>query len=344
MKKSKKNLPPGTMLYTGEYVDEPLKLELFSYSESHHEFKVLKSFEELHHVKGNKWLNVVGLSHIDTLVQIANHFKINDMVMEDVVNVSHRSKIEFEEGFLFGIFKMVYLGEGDILFREHLSIIQMPGIVITFQERQEDVFQGIRQRIRMGQGRVRSNGSDYLFYTLLDAIVDHQLEVMNYIQDRVDDLEKQIIEEDDTLLEALYHMRKDLLILKTAVMPMDEIITKLLSDKNIFFTDTTKLYLKDVSDHIVHLKENIVMYREVISTLFETHQTNVSNNMNKVMTTLTIFSAMFIPLSFLAGVFGMNFKYMPGLDVKNAFMYFTVFCVLTVVGMLGFFWRHRWFR
>ena len=339
MKKAKKNLPPGTMVYTGEYANEPLKLELFTFSEAHHEYKVLKNLDELHAAKGTKWLNVVGLSHIDTLSQIARQYQINDMIMEDIVNVSHRSKVEFEEKYLFSIFKMIYLGEDDLIFREHLSIIQMPGIVITFQERQEDVFDSIRQRIRMGQGKIRSSGSDYLFYALLDAIVDHQLDVMNFIQDQVDELEKQIIDEDDSLVESLYHMRKDLLILKTAVMPMDEIITRLLSDKNSHFSEYTKLYLRDVADHTTHLRENIVMYREVITTLFETHQTNVSNNMNKVMTTLTIFSATFIPLSFLAGVFGMNFKYMPGLGNPNAFLYFSIFCVVCGAGMLVYFKR-----
>ncbi|MBF4695182.1 magnesium/cobalt transporter CorA [Fusibacter ferrireducens] len=339
MKKAKRNLPPGTMVYTGEYANEPLKLELFSFSEGHHEYKVLKNLDEVHAAKGTKWLNVIGLSHIDALSQIAQQYQINDMIMEDIVNVSHRSKVEFEEKYLFSIFKMIYLGKEDTLFREHLSIIQMPGIVITFQERQEDVFDGIRQRIRMGQGKIRGNGSDYLFYALLDAIVDHQLDVMNFIQDQVDELERQIIDEDDTLIESLYHMRKDLLILKTAVMPLDDIITRLLSDKNNHFSEYTKLYLRDVADHTTHLKENIVMYREVIATLYETHQTNVSNNMNKVMTTLTIFSATFIPLSFLAGVFGMNFKHMPGLGNPNAFLYFSIFCVLSTLGMLWYFKR-----
>ncbi|GAU77803.1 magnesium/cobalt transporter CorA [Fusibacter sp. 3D3] len=339
MKKSKRNLPPGTMVYTGEYTNEPLKLELFVFSEAHHEYKVLKSLDEMHVAKGVKWLNVVGLSHIDALNQIAQHYQINDMVMEDIVNVSHRSKIEFEEKYLFGIFKMIYLGRDDVIFKEHLSIIQMPEIIITFQERQEDVFDAIRQRIRMGQGKIRSNGSDYLFYALLDAIVDHQLDVMNHIQDQVDELEKQIIDEDDSLIESLYHMRKDLLMLKTAVMPLDDIITTLLSETNHYFLESTKLYLRDVSDHTTHLKENMMMYREIISALFETHQTNVSNNMNKVMTTLTIFSATFIPLSFFAGVFGMNFKYMPGLGNRNSFLYFSIFCLVTGVGMLGYFRR-----
>lgn len=344
---SKKHFPPGTLVYTGNYKDEPFEIEIYSYNEADYTLSQSNEFGEviplLERDDTFKWVNVIGLSHVNGLDQIAKYFAVDNLVMEDVVHVSQRSKVEHHEDYLFGIFKMSYVGSDDEIYHEHVSMLLKESVVVTFQERHEDVFGEIRSRIKENRGQIRKRNSEYLFYALLDAIVDHQLEVMNFIKVEVDDLERAIIDEDDSQVENLYDMRKELLVLKNAVIPMEEILESLLSDRNVRFSADTKRYLRDIEDHVSHLKDSVLLYREIVLTLFETHQTNVSNHMNKVMTTLTIFSAMFIPLSFLAGVFGMNFKYMPGLEMTNAFVYFTGFCVMMVVSMLIFFKKNNWF-
>lgn len=347
---TKLNLPPGTMVYTGHYKMQAFEYELITYSKEglSEERGSEVDFGKLRPVNEVKWLNVIGLADVDKIRALGNFFSINAMVLEDIVHVEQRTKLEIYDDFAFGVFKMIYeanqSGKDEVNYlHEHLSILLLPSMVITFQETPGDVFDSLRDRLRQSSGRIRSLGSDYLFFALIDAVVDHQMGAMSSIQNAVDYYERLIVDEHLTEIEKLHHVRKVLLTLKSAVLPEQEVMIKIQSEKSSgLITDHVKDYFKDVEDHIVHLSDRIMMYREMVTGLFEMHHTQTSNRMNDIMMTLTIFSVIFIPLSFLAGFFGMNFLVFPGLASPNGLIYFSIACVIIAIGMLGFFKWRKW--
>jgi magnesium transporter len=345
---SKHNLPPGTMVYTGSYREVTHEQTLICYTESKYSVLEHATLEAVDACEGVKWLNVTGLSEIAKISEIGERYGIAPLVLEDIVHVGQRTKLEVMEAYCFAVFKMIYITEDHekeayAFHEEHVSFILLPSLLITFQEKPGDVFDGVRNRLKNASGRIRTLGSDYLFYALMDAIVDHQMETMAALQSEIDRFEKQIVDDALGHVEQLYSVRKQLLTLKSAVLPEQELIMKIIASDQVFTEEHLKIYFKDVEDHIVHLSDRIMMYREIVTSLFEMHQNNMSNHMNDIMKTLTIFSAIFIPLSFLAGFFGMNFAVFPGLASPYAIPLFVGVCLLIAAGMLAVFKWREWF-
>lgn len=336
------NQPPGMLIYTGEYKRTPHKLELLVYDEEDFEFNIIDSIDEIKKDQKLKWLNVIGLNRTEFIKEIGEKFKINPLVLEDIVHVSHRSKIEIHEHYLFSVFKMVYLKSEKII-HEHLSMILMDNLLITFQEEQGDVFDPIRERIREKKGNIREMKVDYLYYALVDALVDQYFDILLFLSIGLDELEEQIIEEENISMEAIYSLRKELLLIKSAVIPIKDVFHNFLGSNQKFISEEVKIYFEDIKDHLNQVTDSVIMYREMASSLSETNSSNMSNNMNKIMTTLTIFSAVFIPLSFLSGVFGMNFTNMPVLDFQLGYYFFIVSCIVIAVGMLSYFKIKKWY-
>lgn len=350
MKKTqnKQNLPPGTMVYTGSYHDITYDQTLICYSENEYSLLEQARLEDVDACEGVKWLNVTGLSHVAKISEIGKRYGIDPLVLEDIVHVGQRTKLEVMQAYCFAVLKMIYITEDHkkeayAFHEEHVSFILLPSLLITFQEKPGDVFDGVRNRLKNASGKIRKLGSDYLFYALIDAVVDHQMEAMAALQGEIDSFEKQIVDDELEHIEHLYGVRKRLLTLKSAVLPEQELIMKIMASDQVFTAEHLKAYFKDVEDHIVHLSDRIIMYREIVTSLFEMHQNNMSNHMNDIMKTLTIFSAIFIPLSFLAGFFGMNFTVFPGLASPYAIPLFVSVCLLIAGGMLAIFKWREWF-
>ena len=349
----KQNLPPGTLVYTGKHHLVEPEMTLIAFDGPKYIKKVVQTsdFEMIDKLSGVKWLNITGLSHMDLIKTIGDRYQIDPMILEDIVHVEQRTKIEIKSGqFLFAVFKMIYLnrekqGIDHIthIKHEHISFLLIQNLLITFQEEHGDVFDGVRERISDETRKIRERGVDYLFYTLIDAIVDHQMEVMLSLQNDIDSIEERIVEYDIDDIEPLYHLRKSLTILKAGAMPIQETLMRLITQETPMIRLSTKEFFRDVIDHAAHLSDRIMTNREVVASLFDMHQTNVSNNMNRVMTTLTIFSAIFIPLSFLTGFFGMNFQVFPSLSYALGVPIFIGSCLLIAVLMLGFFKWKKWF-
>jgi magnesium transporter len=349
---AKQNLPPGTLVYTGRHHHVTPEMTMIAFSAERYVKQHIESIEAIQQFDGVKWFNLTGLSDLETIRKIGDFYGIDPMILEDIVHVEQRTKIEISENYLFGVFKMIYtrtdmqevVQENDYHFNhEHISFLLMPSLLITFQEEPGDVFDGVRERLADENGRIRTRGADYLFYALVDALVDHQMEAMLTLQNDIDSLEASIVEDEIGKMEPLYHLRKSLLILKSGAMPLQETLTRLIAQDTALLSPMTRTYFKDVIDHAAHLSDRIMMYREVVTSLFDMHQTNVSNRMNRVMTTLTFFSAIFIPLSFLAGFFGMNFEVFPSLHYPYAVPVFIGSCVGIALLMLGFFKWKDWF-
>lgn len=332
--------PPGTLSYTGPFADVGVTIDVICYDEDHYERYYIKDLGDLALTNRKYWVNVTGLHNIDLIRQIGDRFGLHHMDLEDVVHVSQRSKIEVKEDYLFSIIKMMYLRDNDI-HHEHVSIFVKEGLIMTFQETEGDVFDSVRNRLEARSGRTRRRGTEYLFYSLLDALVDHYFPVIDKSFETFSDVEMNVMETGSTDMTRIYQLRKELLYMVNAITPIKDAILNFTREPNPFFSKEDMPYYSDILDHLNQLSDSLRSYREMITSLYDMQMAEKSNNLNKTMMTLTIFSVIFIPLSFLAGVFGMNFVHFPGLDYPYAFHIFVGVCVLIAIGMWGILMRRR---
>jgi magnesium transporter len=337
--------PPGTLSYNGDYKNIEISIEVISYDQDSIERKKIDDVTEIEKVLvSNKkhWINIIGLHDIQLIETVGAIFGIHHVDLEDIVHISQRSKIEINTDYLFSIIKMIYLKEEDII-HEHLSVFIKNNVLITFQETNDDVFDTIRERLAKDLGIVKKMPISYLFYSLLDALIDNHFPIINRISEIFNTIEMEIIDRGQTEMEKIYKLRKELVYLSNAILPIKDAIQSFTRSNSNFFTEDIIPYYLDIIDHLNQINDNLRAYREMINSLHEVQMANVSNDMNETMMTLTIFSAIFIPLSFLAGVFGMNFGYIPGLKSDVAFTYFVVSCIAIAAGMLGFFKLRKWY-
>ncbi len=341
MKTDKINHPPGTLIYTGDYTSQETKMELYIFDESDYTIKLITSINEVPSSSQKKWLNIIGFNNIDMIREIGTHYSISDLVLEDILNTDHRSKLEYVDDKLFAVLKMVYLKHDQIV-HEQLSILVLDNLIITFQEIEGDVFDVLRGRIVNGKGNVRKLNIDYLFYSMLDAIVDHYYSALEFVEALIDHVEEMVMNEGDNAMDRIYSTKKELIYLRSSILPIKDLVRNLISEDFGLVNDSTKAYFSDLNDHLVEISDALMLDRELVSSLTETHISNISNNMNKVMTVLTIFSAIFIPLSFLTGFFGMNFSTFPGIDFAYGVHFFIAGCVVLAVSMIAFFKFRGW--
>lgn len=348
-KKESTGKAPGTLAYSGSYADVEIQVDVIKYDSTNYQFTSLKDVDLLkdvltHAVEKDEvcWINIIGL-HNQTLIRsIGDILKIHTMDLEDVVHVSQWSKILNQNDYLFSVFKMIYLQNNEIK-HEHVSVILKRNIIITFQETPGDVFDHIRNRLSNSNGQLRTRSSEYLFYSLLDAIVDEYIVVVNHISMNFNEIEMQIIEGRHPSMDELYTLKKELLYFSNSLSPLLDSVRKFSAEDNQYYSIDMAPYYSDLHDHLNQVFDSIKAYREMSNSLHEMHMSNVSMRMNRTMMTLTIFSAIFIPLSFLAGVFGMNFSSVPGITNPSAFEMFIVFCFVLAGSMIGYFKIKKWF-
>lgn len=326
------NRLPGSLKYSGDYQTEPIRIDVYDYDEKSWMHKTYESIDEIPLTKENTWINITGLHDVSLLEAIEKRFDINRFSLEDIVQVSTNTKIELFEAYTFSIFKMLYLKSKQVC-HEHVAIIKKDKVLITFQETAGDVFDGIRQLIEKNVGEIRKRDIEFLYYKLLDALIDQYFEILPIINNRIEALEYEILEEKSATLDSIYLIKKELLLIKNSVMPLKLILQNYINKSDIVF----QMHYSDLFDHLDQITENVTLNREIVSNLNDTLTTNLSHKMNRVMTTLTIFSAVFIPLSFFAGVFGMNFAHFPGLDYQYGLYMFILLCLVTSGGMIAFF-------
>lgn len=356
MKRTKLNLPPESVIYTGDFLNAITRIQVYAYDQDHLDYDEFTDtdFEselpDLLESDRNIWINVIGLNQVDTIISLGEIIGLTPLSVEDIVHVAQRSKIEINAPYLFTILKMVYrskdrLGKfsGDIV-HEHLSIVLTNKVVITFQEKEDDVFDYIRHRLKEGQGRIKSSGVDYLYYAMLDALVDHQLEILTGMGELIDSYDQNILEDEKLELDKLFKLRKQILLMRASVMPYKDILVELTGEQiNEWISTEVKVFLKDVSDHINHVNDLVVLYIEMVNNIYEMNMMNTSNQLNQVMSILTIFSAIFIPLNFMTGFFGMNFMHFPGLESTLGIPVFLITAFLIFIGMILFFKKKKWF-
>ena len=343
----KAGLPPGTMVSIGTApVGEPI-LTLIDYAEESFEERELKAAEDCLAYKGKQsvsWINVVSSHNIDTVSEIGKRFGLHPLVLEDIVNSAQRPKAEDFGDYIFVVLKMLSIDDsGSGLLGEQVSIIIGPDYVISFQEKPGDVFEPLRDRIRKSKGRIRKAGADYLAYALLDAIVDNYFAIVEWFSDETDEIEDGLIAAPTTeILENIYSLKREVLFVKKSVWPLREVINNLQRSESPLIKDETRVYLRDVYDHTIQVIDTIESVREIIAAMRDTYLSSVSNRMNEVMKVLTIIATIFIPITFVAGIYGMNFEFMP--ELGWPWGYFGALGVMGAVGMtmLIFFRRKGW--
>lgn len=293
------------------------------------------------------WMDIQGLGSETVLKQVGEIFKLHPLLLEDVVNVPQRPKVENYKEQLVIIAQMVRATPDEDGFEtEQVSFVLGKNYLLTFQEDQiTDCFDLVRERIRTNQGKVRELGADYLTYLLLDSLIDGYFPVAEDYEERIEAIEDEIIRNPTRqIMEELYNVRRELLALRRLIWPLRNILNLLIRDTSGMITQEVQLYLRDCYDHVVQLWEIIEAYRELASSLMEVYQSSMGNRMNEVMKFLTVISTIFNPLTFIAGVYGMNFEYMP--ELKSKWGYFVCLGLMAVIasGLVYYFWRQGWFR
>jgi magnesium transporter len=341
-------LPPGTLLPISDAT--PTKVTVFGYGPESFEEILPASIEELSAFADRwpvLWINVDGLSDLNWIEGLGRLFNLHPLAMEDVLNLHQRPKIESYNTSLFVVLRMMYMNHR--LESEQLSVFLRDHVVITFQERPGDCLESIRERIRQKRGLVRTSGADYLLYAILDAVVDAYFPLLENNSERFDELEQLLMEKPtDELIYQIQSERRNLLAFRRAVWPLRDEINKVLRDKLDCFQEETLTYLRDCSDHAIQVMDLIEMHRELSAGLMDMYMTVMSNRMNEVMKVLTIFAAIFIPLTFIAGIYGMNFDpsaspwNMPELGSRYGYPAALLVMLVVALGMLFFFFRKGW--
>jgi len=346
MKKS--GLAPGTLLYTNEKRMEKAKITIIDYDEKDLQEKEAKAVEECFPFKAGPtvtWINVDGLHEIDMIEKLGVQFDIHPLVLEDILNTGQRPKYEDYENYIFVVLKMLsYDEEKHEIKAEQVSIIIGPNFVISFQEVEGDVFDPIRDRIRNSKGRIRKMGADYLAYALLDAIVDNYFTVLEKLGERIEDMEEELVTNPDPeTLQTIHNLKRETIFLRKSVWPLREVISGLERRESTLIKETTGIYLRDLYDHTIQVIDSVETFRDLISGMLDIYLSSISNKMNSVMKVLTIIATIFIPLTFIAGIYGMNFEYIP--ELKLRYGYFMVWGVMLgcVAGMVLYFRSKKWF-
>jgi len=343
----KVGLPPGTLVHIGEKKTEKARITIIDYDEVQFQEKEAQTIEECFPFKDEPtvtWINIDGIHQMEIIEKIGKHFGIHRLILEDIVNTGHRPKMEDLEDHIFIVLKMLYYDEEDIEIKaEQVSLILGSNFVISFQEREGDIFNPIRERIRKSKGRIRKKGADYLAYALVDAIVDNYFIILEKLGEKIESLEEELLTNPTPeTSQTIHNFKREMIFLRKSVWPLREVISGLERGESSLVHESTGIYLRDVYDHTIQVIDTIDTLRDTVFGMHDTYLSSVSNRMNEVMKVLTIMATIFIPLTFVAGIYGMNFEYMP--ELKWHWGYFMVWFIMfgIVVSMVVHFKRKKW--
>jgi magnesium transporter len=343
----KAGLPPGTLVHIGEKKEEQVRITLIDYNEDNVQERVVEKVEECFPFKEMPtvtWINIDGLHKIETIEKIGKHFELHSLILEDILNTGQRPKCEDYEKCLFMVLKMLrYNDESGSIQSEQVSLVLGQNFVISFQEEVGDVFEQIRDRIRNTKGRIRKMSADYLAYALIDAIVDNYFLILEKMGEQIESMEEELIAKpSDKTVRRIHTLKRELIFLRKSVWPLRELINSMEKTESSLISDSTGPYLRDVYDHTIQVIDTVESFRDMVSGMLDIYLSSISNRMNAVMKVLTIIATIFIPLTFIAGIYGMNFKFMPELEWKWGYFIVLIIMALVVAVMLIYFKRKKW--
>jgi magnesium transporter len=349
MKKTsqKAGMSPGTLMHIGEKKIEKTKITLIKYDPDRLEEKTLQSIEESFVEKDTApvcWINIDGLHEVEVIEKIGLPFGIHPLTLEDIVNTGQRPKVDDFEDYIYVVFKMLIFDETTShISSEQVSLILGPQFLISFQETEGDVFNFVRERIRKGSIHLRKSGPDYLAYALMDAVVDHYFLILEKMSERIEKFEDRVYSDPaPEILKTIHDLKREIIYFRKQVWPMRELLNTWQKTDSHLVQQTTKVFIRDVYDHTIQVIDTIESFRDIITGMMDLYLSAVSNRMNEVMKVLTIMATIFIPLTFIAGIYGMNFKFMPELEWKWSYPVLWVLLIVIFGGMLLYFKRKKW--
>jgi magnesium transporter len=323
-------------------------MSVIDYSKGKFEEKKIQSIDEILDYKDSEsvtWVIIEGLADVNIVERIGTIFGIHHLVLEDILNTNQRPKFEEYDDHLYIVLKCL-LSEGEqfAVNNEQVSLLVLKNFVIMFKEKQDDLFLPVQQRIRTSSGKFRGLGSDYLAYAILDYIVDQNFILLDLLDESITSLEDSLLtgEPKQDMLYKIQRLKREMISIRRYVSPVRELLSEMLRSDSELIHENTHIFLRDVSDHAIRVVESIESYREILTGLLDIYVSSVSNKMNQIMKVLTVFTSVFIPLTFIAGIYGMNFEYMPELKWKWAYpLTWAVFIVIPLI-LLVFFKRKKW--
>ena len=348
-KRSRKaGLPPGTLIHIGERLSDTTKISLIDYDGEHLTEKNIQSVDELRIFKDKPtvtWVHIDGIHEIGLLEQLGDVFELHALILEDILNTDQRPKMEDLGAYLFIVLKRFCeaCDEHNDITSEQISIILGPGYVISLQEKEGHLLDPLRERLRAAKGRVRKAGADYLAYSIIDAILDSYFGILERLGERIEMEEEVLVNHPaQSTLQAIQHLKRDMIFLRRSVWPLRETIAALERSESALIQDATGIYLKDVYDHTVQVIDTVETYRDMLSGMIDIYLSSLSNRMNQVMKVLTVIATIFMPVTFLAGVYGMNFRHFPELEWRWGYPLFWIVCLIIAAVMLVLFKRKKW--
>jgi magnesium transporter len=346
----KKNigLPPGTITGNGTEVKDKIRISYFDYDANHCQEREMEKIEECFILKDRPtvtWINIEG-KDVDIIEKIDSCYGIHPLVLEDILNTEQRPKFEDHEDYLFIVLKMIHFDKSvnDIV-AEQVSLVVGASYVISFQETAEegDVFDQIRSRIRENRGRVRRMGADYLAYCLVDSIIDNYFVVMEKVGYRIEELEERVLGDDNPNIPKEIHQLKTVIsYFRRQIWPLREVLSTLQRSESKLIKKSTEAFLRDAYDHTIVVAETLEAFKDTLAGLHDIHLSNITNKMNEVMKVLTTLSTIFIPLTFIVGIYGMNFDVMPELHWEQGYHFCLIFMAVIAVVMLTIFKARKW--
>ena len=334
-------------MYIGKTKNEKVKITYIGYNEDHFQEEQVETVEKVFQFSNTSnatWINFDGIHQLDTIEKIGKQFKIHPLVLEDIMNAGQRPKMEDFGDYFFIVLKMLHYDEKeDETKTEQVSLILSSKYVLSFQEDEGDVFDPIRERIRTNRGNIRKRGADYLAYSLIDAIVDNYFMVLEKIGEKIEDIEDELVKNPTPeVLQTIHRLKRELIFLRKSVWPLREVISRLERWESPLIDKSIDIYLRDVYDHTIQVIDSLETFRDTLSGMLDIYLSSVSNRMNEVMKVLTVISTIFIPLTLIASIYGMNFRYMPELEWPWGYpMVYIVMLSISAV-MLVYFRRKKW--
>ncbi len=344
----KSGLPPGSLVHVGDVLEAVTSMSIIDYSKENIVEQTIKSVDELQKYKDSAsitWVIVEGLANVEIVERIGTMFGIHPLVLEDILNTHQRPKFEEYEDYLYIVLKCLMSENQQFKVNyEQISLLVFKNFVFLFKEKKDDLFLSVQQRVRASKGRLRSLGTDYLTYVILDTVVDQNFSLIDSLDESITQLEGSLLVNGPTqgTLNRIQLLKREIINIRRHVSPIREMLAGLLRSESGLIDEKTQIYLRDVSDHAMRVIESIESYREILTGLLDIYMSSLSNKMNEVMKVLTVFASIFIPLTFLTGIYGMNFAYMPELQWKWAYpLLWGAFLAIPAV-LLIYFKKKKW--
>jgi magnesium transporter len=338
---------PGTLVHIGNRFKETSEITLIQYNKETEEILQVNNIDESFSHFNNekvKWINIEGLQDVSIIEKIGKEFKLHPLLLEDILNTGQRAKIDDYDDYIFIVLKVLtYNKDLKKIKSDQVSFVFIDNCVISFQERDVGIFDNVKNRIKIANGNIRKLGADYLLYALIDAIVDSYFVILENFGNKIDSVEDQLINEPQKgVLKSIHNLKREMLFLRNSIWPLREVVSILVRGDNSYFTENTVVYLRDIYDHIIQIIDTVEVYRDMLSGMLDTYLSSISNKTNDVMKVLTIISTIFIPITFLAGVYGMNFKYIPELQLSYGYGLFWIIVVIITLLMIRYFKKKAW--